>query len=90
MASKCNGGIFYDFTDITMDASISDIFKFTKIINALQDKTRNVRAAFLISNEAQIAEWELYELQSRNCGLFNRVFIEDKKRALEWASGNNY
>ena len=30
MASKCNGGIFYDFTDVTMDANISDIFQFTK------------------------------------------------------------
>jgi len=88
MASKYNYGIFYDFTDIVMDADISDIYKFTKENKALEDiDTRNVKAAFLISCQAQIDYWEFYELESRNCGLLNRVFIEDEENALKWASG---
>lgn len=87
MSSKCHYGIFYDFTDIAMDASVYDIFKFTSKINALQDmQSRNVRAAFLVSSGTQVDKWALYDLQSRNYGLLNRVYIEDKRRALAWAS----
>ena len=87
MASKCHYSFFYDFTDIIMDAGIYENFNFTKNINTLQDiHTRNVKAAFLVSGGAQIDRCELYNIQSGNDGLYNRVFIEDEKSALEWVS----
>ncbi len=87
-ASKYNYGIFYDFSDVYLDANLVDIYRFPRENIAVEDIShRGIRAAFLVSIGEQVADWEFYETASRNCGLLNRVFIEDEKNALKWASG---
>ncbi len=87
-ASKYNYGIFYDFRDVFLDVSIANIYRLPRENKAVEDiHHRCIRAAFLISSGEQVANWEFYETVSKNCGVLNRVFIEDEENALKWASG---
>lgn len=80
-------GILYDFRAVKLDASFADLYRYPREALALTDKALKApRGSILISKGKDEALWKFFEDATQNMGVNNRVFVEDEKAALEWAS----
>ena len=81
-------GILYDFRAVKLDTSFADLYRYPREALALTDKALKApRGSILISKGKDEAQWKFFEEATQNMGVNDRVFIEDEKAALEWASG---
>ena len=81
-------GVLFDFRAVSMDASFADLYRYPREAPAPTDKALKVpRCSLLISKGKDEAHWKFFEDATRSAGVNDRLFVEDEKAALEWASG---
>ena len=83
-------GVFFDFRAVTLDASFAEMYRFPREAQSMVDSAlRAPKCALLIRGGKDEAHWRFFEDSTQNAGLNDKVFIEDEKAALEWASGKS-
>ena len=83
-------GVFFDFRAVTLDASFAEMYRYPREAQPLVDPAlRTPKCALLVRSGKDEAHWRFFEDSTRNAGLDDKIFVEDEKSALEWASGKS-
>lgn len=88
LASRWHYGIYYDCRGVDLKATPVELYKLPRTADVLTDPERKRwRAAFLVSTDATEDLWDFYVTTARNCGVNCRLFLDDERAALTWATG---
>lgn len=83
-------GVFFDFRAVTLEASFAEMYRYPREAPPLVDPAlRAPRCALLVRRGKDEAHWRFFEDSTQNAGINDKVFVEDEKGALEWASGKS-
>ena len=83
-------GVFFDFRAVTLDSSLAEMVRFPhESPSTTNEALRKPKCAVLVRDDKDLDFWRHFEEATQKAGLRDKVFVEDERAALEWASGKS-